>query len=145
MDMKIARRIQFCAGHRVFEHEGSCRRPHGHNYVAFFTAESESKALDPIGRVIDFSVLKQKLGGWIEQNWDHQFLVYEKDAELLAALRTLPDSRDGLFVCPFNPTAERMAEYLLKVVAPSVLAGSGVRVTQITLWETENCYAEVSL
>ncbi len=35
------RRVQFCAGHRVHRHESKCRNLHGHNYVAFFTAEAE--------------------------------------------------------------------------------------------------------
>ena len=38
-----------------------------------------------------------------------------------------------------------MANYLLHVVCPKVLEGTGVRVTGVVLWETENCSAEVGL
>ena len=60
------RRIQFASGHRVLGHENKCRHIHGHNYVAFIHAEAEQ--LDSIGRVIDFGVLKDKFGGWIDEH-----------------------------------------------------------------------------
>jgi 6-pyruvoyltetrahydropterin/6-carboxytetrahydropterin synthase len=44
-----------------------------------------------------------------------------------------------------NPTAENMARFLLEVVAPIELHGTGVEVVQVTLWETENCYAVARL
>ena len=134
------RRVQFCAGHRVFKHESKCRHPHGHNYVAFFTAIGVDKPLDEVGRVIDFSVLKERLGGWIEENWDHKFIVCYDDAALLQALQQLPASQ--VYVMGRNPTAENMARHLLDV-SYDLLAGTGVRLVSVRLWETENCYAEV--
>ncbi|ATB29015.1 6-pyruvoyl trahydropterin synthase family protein [Melittangium boletus] len=136
------RRIQFAAGHRVFQHESKCRNLHGHNYVAFFHARAES-GLDAIGRVIDFSVLKEKLGGWVDENWDHGFLAWEKDTEALEAIRKVPGQK--VYVTKRNPTAENMALELLLEVAPKVLAGTGVTLSRVVLWETENCYAEVQV
>lgn len=136
------RRIHFCAGHRVLGHENKCATPHGHNYYALLTAEAE--CLDDIGRVIDFSVLKEKVGAWIDQNWDHTFLVYEKDVSLIAALEGIEANKPP-YICPFNPTAENMAEYLLKEVAPHLLADSNVQITKVAILETDNCYAEVKL
>ena len=86
--MQAVRRIQFCAGHRVKGHEGKCANVHGHNYVAYFHAESPSNqknSLDEVGRVIDLSVLKTKIGGWIDENWDHRFLAYSEDDTLIEA------------------------------------------------------------
>jgi 6-pyruvoyltetrahydropterin/6-carboxytetrahydropterin synthase len=143
MKIKATRRIQFCAGHRVFKHESKCSNPHGHNYVALFHAEADS--LDSIGRVIDFSVLKAKIGSWIDEFWDHTFLVYEKDTDLWDLLNQAPGKNKPLFVCEFNPTAEEMARFLLEKICPDVLEGTGVKVTKVTLWETENCFAEVEL
>lgn len=134
------RRIQFCAGHRVFQHESKCANPHGHNYVALVTAETD--ALDKIGRVIDFSVLKERIGGWIDQHWDHGFLFYVCDLDMRNALADVGGKR---FCMSENPTAENMAEYLLRTVCPAVLDGTGVRVTRVVLHETENCYAEACL
>lgn len=135
------RRLQFCAGHRVWKHEHKCANLHGHNYVAFVHAAADE--LDDLGRVIDFSVLKDKIGGWIEANWDHGFICHREDAEALRAMEAIPNQKT--FVMDANPTAENMADYLLRVVGPEQLADTGVRLVRVVLWETENCYAEVAL
>lgn len=135
------RRIQFCSGHRVYGHEGKCRNLHGHNYVAFITAEAAD--LDSVGRVIDFSVLKEKVGVWIDAKWDHGTILWSGDDQALAAVSGIEPCK--LFVLPSNPTAENMAWYLLNVVCPVELGETGVRVTSVRLWETENCYADAVL
>ena len=122
-------------------HETKCANPHGHNYVAFFTAVGD---LDDLGRVIDFSVLKERLGGWVDEHWDHTFIVYAEDRHLVEVLNEVERNKD-LFIADFNPTAENMAAYLLNVVAPRVLEGTGVTLTKVRLWETENCYADAEL
>ena len=149
--MKIitaTRRIQFCMGHRVMRHESKCAHLHGHNYVALFTASAD---LDEVGRVIDFGVLKSLLGGWIDKHLDHGFILYEKDSAAINALEHFAPSgglskynetHQKLFLLPSNPTAENIADYLLKVVAVKQLEGTGVVVTKVRLWETENCYAD---
>lgn len=140
--LTCTRRLTFCAGHRVLGHEGKCSNPHGHNYTVFITAEGNEENLDSIGRVIDFSVLKQKIGGWIEANWDHQFLIYEEDHSLISYAISGGWNK---YILPENPTAENLAEYLLRVVCPLVLQGLGITVTKVVLYETENCSAEATL
>jgi 6-pyruvoyltetrahydropterin/6-carboxytetrahydropterin synthase len=44
-----------------------------------------------------------------------------------------------------NPTAENLADHLLRVVGPDILAGTGVRLVKVTLHETENGIAEATL
>jgi len=139
--MKAIRKIQFCSGHRVLNHESKCANAHGHNYVAWFYAESNT--LDDIGRVIDFSVLKEKIGTWIDTHWDHTFIIYQEDIELIK-IREVLQKNKPVYVTSFNPTAENMAEYLLRVVCPEQLKDTGVKVTKIELYETENCKVEVS-
>lgn len=136
------RRLQFCAGHRVHRHESKCRHLHGHNYVAFFHAEAED-GLDALGRVIDFGVLKAKIQPWIEEHWDHGTILWGEDAEAIAALTALPGQK--LYRLAANPTAENMALALLHEICPRLLAGTGVTITRVVLWETENCYAEAAL
>lgn len=140
--MKAVRKIQFCSGHRVLNHESKCANAHGHNYVAWFYAEAST--LDGVGRVIDFSVLKEKIGEWIDKFWDHTFIIYEKDFELIQISEHLQKNKN-VFISKFNPTAENMAHYLLNVVCPMVLNGTMVTVTKVELYETENCKAEVTL
>ncbi len=139
--LTIMRRIRFCAGHRLYEHGGKCEHFHGHNYVAdiFVTGEK----VDDVGRVLDFADLKQRTKGWIDENWDHSFLVFEKDLNAISALEMVQPKR--LFKMPYNPTAENMARYLLEVMCPQVLAGSGAKATAVRIWETDEAYAEASL
>jgi len=135
------RRIQFAAGHRVFGHEGKCRYLHGHNFVALVTAAADD--LDAVGRVIDFGVLKDRIGGWIERAWDHGFIVWQDDAEARRALEAVEGQKT--FLLAGNPTAENLADHLLRVVGPDTLAGTGVRLVKVTLHETENGIAEATL
>ena len=140
--ISAVRRIQFCAGHRVSGHESKCKHIHGHNYQVFFHARCAS-GLDTLGRVIDFGVLKEKLGGWIEDNWDHGVILWDKDHEALGALQKLPQQK--LYRLSENPTAENLAAILLTDIAPRLLTDTGVVVEKVVLWETENCFAEVEL
>ena len=138
------RRLTFSAGHRVYNHESVCRNLHGHNYTLYLHAQAPG--LDDIGRVIDFSVLKGCFGGWIDDNWDHAFLFWKHDREccwLFDATEQFNGNKH--FKCDFNPTAEEMARYLLTVVGLQVLQGTDVELTKVTLYETENCFAEVTL
>ena len=136
MIYEAVRRIQFCSGHRVHKHESKCAHPHGHNYVAFIHARAED--LDGIGRVVDFSVLKEKVGTWIEENWDHGFLYMKGDLDMEIVFK---DSGYKNYPMMDNPTAENMAKHLVEEVAPIEMKGTGIEVYKVTLWETENCYA----
>lgn len=135
------RRIQFSAGHRLWKHEGRCAHVHGHNYVVFFHATADQ--LDSLGRVIDFTVLKERLGGWIEEHWDHGFICHREDREIIDALSAVRGQK--IFLLDANPTAENLADYLLRVVCPRQLTGTGVRIVRVALWETDNCGVEVAL
>ena len=138
--MRAARKIHFCSGHRVLNHESKCANAHGHNYTLWIHAEA--KELDSIGRVIDFSVLKEKAGKWIDDNWDHTFLINEADVELLSA-KDLLQKNKPVFICSFNPTAEEMAKYLIDTVFPDLFAEDKIKITKVVLYETENCFVEL--
>lgn len=169
MPYEVIRSHEICAGHRVVGHESKCRHLHGHNYVFHFHVapkldgqikslakeyEVESAALDNIGRVIDFSVVKSTLCQWLEDNWDHRFLHWEKD-ELIRGVVGLVenDNRDGFvprdqvdhfynsFVeLPFNPTAENLAAYMVEVIGPRLLDEHGVELVKCTIEETSKCH-----
>ncbi|MFO0940724.1 MAG: 6-carboxytetrahydropterin synthase [Pirellulales bacterium] len=141
MSLTIMRRIRFCAGHRLFKHGGKCEHFHGHNYVADFFVTSETQ--DSVGRIVDFSDLKTRCKGWLDEHWDHSFLVFEQDDNAIQALKLVQPSR--LFQLPYNPTAENMAKYLLEVAAPEFMKGSGARVVRVRIWETEDSYAEAAI
>ena len=150
----VTRYHDFSYGHRVVGHETKCRHLHGHNGRVHFTCRAEPgvKGLDDIGRVIDFGVIKSKLCMWLEDNWDHKFLAWEKDPLINGihfALNTMDnlDTRDAesyfssIVYLPFNPTAENMAQYLVEVVGPFQLKGTGVKLMSVEIEETAKCSA----
>jgi 6-pyruvoyltetrahydropterin/6-carboxytetrahydropterin synthase len=92
---------------------------------------------------MDFGVLKEKFGTWLETNWDHGMVLWEGDEEAIAALRMI--SGQKLFLLPWNPTAENLARYILEVVGPRQLEGTTVRLIRVVVDETENGRAEASL
>src|SRR4051812_35432144 len=108
--INCTRRITFASGHRVWRHESKCAHFHGHNYVAFFHARGA--ALDDIGRVIDFGELKKRLGGWVDENWDHGFILCRDDRAAIEAVGQLEGQK--LFLMDATPTAENMADHLLR-------------------------------
>lgn len=136
------RRLQFCAGHRISAHESKCRDLHGHNFVLFVHAESPT-GLDPQGRVIDFGVLKARMLPWIEAHWDHGMILWEQDTPAIEAVSALKGQK--IYLTKASPSAENLALELLHEVAPRVLEGTGVTITRVVLWETENCFVEASL
>lgn len=141
------RLLGFDAGHRVYGHESKCSHAHGHRY----TVEIEARApqtehgTDKLGRVIDFSVLKQRVGGWIDEMWDHGFIVKDGDP-LVAMLALLPGCAGGAcqkyYVMAVNPTAENLAAHLGAAIIPGLLDDTEVEVIRVRVWETPNCFAE---
>lgn len=127
-------------GHRVVGHEGKCRFLHGHNYRIHFVVAAEQ--LDELGRVLDFSVIKEKLCMWLEEKYDHKFLIWERD-ELLPQLQAITEN--SLVVVPFNPTAENIAQHLVEVVGPKQLAGTNTRLISCKVEETAKCSATYAL
>jgi len=137
--IKAIRYHDFSMGHRVVGHEGACKNLHGHNYRIYFHCEAER--LDSVGRVIDFSCIKEKLCMWLENMWDHCMLIY-KDDPWLDALEKVDST---VMSVPFNPTAENIGEHLLHVVAPIQLQSTGITCTQIVIEETRKCSVSVEL
>lgn len=144
MSLTIMRRIRFCAGHRLFRHGGKCEFFHGHNYVADFYVTAND--VDTVGRVIDFAELKSRFKGWIDEHWDHGFLLNEEDDNAIDAIRQVEPSK--FYLLPYNPTAENMARYLLEHVARELLepfADQGVWATKVVVWETPESSAEAAV
>lgn len=162
MSFTVIRSHEICAGHRVVGHESKCRHLHGHNYVFHFHvapkpldgASVKGDPLDQVGRVIDFSVVKSTLCEWLENNWDHRFLHWEKD-ELIRGVICLVenDNREGFvprdqvdhfynsFVeLPFNPTAENLAQYMVEVIGPQLLDEHCVELVECRIEETSKCH-----
>jgi 6-pyruvoyltetrahydropterin/6-carboxytetrahydropterin synthase len=145
----VEREHEIHCGHRVAGHEGKCQHLHGHGYVITFGCIADG--LDSLGRVIDFGAIKQKLCMWLEDNWDHKFLAWDQDELMRQIAYTMQgcSHEQGLTSSvvwvPFNPTAENMAEYLVRVIGPQQLHGTGVKLVSCKIHETRKCSATFTL
>ncbi len=129
--------LEIDAGHRLLKHEGKCRHVHGHRYRFEITC---SAMLDDVGRVLDFSVIKEVIGGWLDETIDHGFIAQDGDPiiEWLTA--------QGMKMCVvnFSPTAENLAEWVL-TRANQLLADRWIKVTRVVCHETPNSWATATL
>ncbi len=133
------RRLEWDAMHRIPLHESKCRAFHGHRYAAEVTCVAPS--LDQLGRVIDFGVVKERVGGWIDQHWDHTAILMKDDPEATALADANQRLGRPVYWMDAHPTAEQMA-HELSLVAQKLLMDTGITVVKIRLWETPNGSAE---
>jgi len=152
----ITRRIEFDAGHRIFGHESKCAHIHGHRYVCLLQC-APKEGLDDLGRVIDFGVVKQIVGKWIDDSFDHGMFLFNGDPlvklwqrfgqKITTPVEVYPISTiveeagyQKHVIMDKNPTAENIAE-LIFINAVELLSEYDIKVVKVTLYETPNCFA----
>lgn len=139
MSITITRRFEWDAGHRILKHESKCAHLHGHRYAAEITIEGSS--LDALGRVIDFGDIKDLIGYWIDDNWDHNMILNDQDPLAFADPSIFGERKP--YLLPHNPTAEILAKELGKVVEILLLMRyqKQLWLKRVHLFETPNCSA----
>ena len=116
----VSKEIEFDAGHRVPLHESKCRNPHGHRYrvIAYVCGDLQEEGA-ATGMVLDFTDIKAALTELIHDKYDHGFIIYAGDSEMLNAFRIyyvdkktgvgVNDGNYKIIVVDWTPTAEEMA------------------------------------
>lgn len=132
--MKIAKEFNWDMGHRLLFHKGKCRNLHGHSYKLIIELEG---AEDVNGMVMDYYDVRTIVSPVLEQ-LDHSVMVYEKDAELYEALKSL---NTKMTVVPFESTAENITRYFLNEIAGAALPAN-IQAIKIRVCETSDTYAE---
>ena len=79
---------------------------------------------------------------WLEEEWDHKFLVWNMDP-FAKTLKELDPK--GTVIVNFNPTAENMGQYLIDVVGPGQLEGTNVKLVNVNIEETRKCKVTVGI
>src|SRR4051794_1202235 len=130
---RVSREIAFCYGHRLLNYDGKCRHLHGHNGKAVVVLQAHD--LDARGMLVDFGEIKRHVQRWIDDHLDHTMLL-RRDDPLLPLLQ---ERGERVFVMDENPTAENIARLIFEQAH-----GAGLPVLEVTLWETENCFATYS-
>jgi len=143
--MRITRRLEFDSGHRIPDHQSQCRHLHGHRYAIEITLQGDiiSKDGSPMnGMVMDFSDVKMLAKQNLVDAWDHAFLVWRGDGALLSFLESLPGHKT--VVLDVVPTAENLAAAAFNVLDRVYrdTYGNHLRLEQVRLYETPNCWAD---
>ncbi len=143
--MFITRRLEFDAGHRIPHHKSQCRHLHGHRYALEVTLSGEiiqTEGASEQGMVMDFTDVKEVALQKIANVWDHAFLVYRGDTEVLAFLNSIPGHKT--VVMDSVPTAENLALMAFKVLDAAYIDvyGNHLRLERVRLYETPNNWAD---
>ncbi len=112
---EIKVKADFSAAHRLRQVGGKCESLHGHNFTVEVAVESE--ALDELGMVMDFRLLKTKVRAILEA-LDHRYLN-----ELSIFRET-------------NPSSENLSAYIYGELSRQIDQGSQ-RVSWVSVWESE--------
>ncbi len=145
--MRITRRLEFDAGHRIPAHDSQCRHLHGHRYALEVTLSGELIATEGASNqamVMDFSEVKAIAKRLVVDEWDHAFLAYRGDQAIVTFLASLPGHRTVLFDAP--PTAEHLAATAFRLLAPRYedRYGNHLELERVRLYETPNCWADAT-
>ena len=143
--MRITRRLEFDAGHRIPDHKSQCRHLHGHRYVLEVTLSGNIIRKDgdsANGMLMDFSEVKSLARRHVVDCWDHAFLVYSGDAKVVEFLASLPEHKTVVLDC--IPTAENLAQIAFDILDGVYrdTYGNQLRLERVRLYETPNCWAD---
>jgi 6-pyruvoyltetrahydropterin/6-carboxytetrahydropterin synthase len=127
--------VTFDAAHRLLGYPGKCASAHGHTFRGQVVVATEE--LDRLGLTLDFRDLKAGLKAWVDRHWDHAFLANDQDAQMVAALGSVPECKLYLFR-GVNPSAEAIARELFDEARRQF----GAVVQRVRVWETPTQYAE---
>ena len=143
--MQITTRLEFDAGHRIPCHKSQCRNLHGHRYAIEITLSGDiikNEGASENGMVMDFSDVKAIARKSVVDVWDHAFLVYQGDSEVLAFLNSMPDHKT--VVMGTVPTAENMAAEAFRILKNEYrdFYGNHLKLERVRLYETPNSWAD---
>ena len=143
--MRITRKLEFDAGHRIPDHASQCRHLHGHRYTLEITLSGGIIKADgdpANGMVMDFADVKAIAQTHVVGQWDHAFLVYRGDKAVVDFLASMPDHKT--VVLGVIPTAENLAETAFQLLDPRYrdVYGNQLRLERVRLYETPNCWAD---
>ncbi len=117
---KVKVTSDFSSAHNLRGYKGKCEGVHGHNWKVEVSAALDT--VNNIGMVIDFKDLRSALKEILE-DLDHKYL------------------NDLEYFKKNNPTSECLAKYIFEKIRERDL---GVKISDVTVWETETASATYS-
>jgi 6-pyruvoyltetrahydropterin/6-carboxytetrahydropterin synthase len=143
--MLISSKLEFDAGHRIPSHNSHCRHLHGHRYAIEITLSGNiitDEGMANQGMVMDYSEVKRIAKDALINKWDHAFLVYSGDTQVLQFLQSIKDHKTVILDMP--PTAENLALTAFDILDRAYKDNyeNNLRLEQVRLYETPNCWAD---
>lgn len=123
---EILAKSHFDAAHFLRGYQGKCANIHGHRWKVEITLRGA--VLNELGILVDFMDVKNMLKEAVDI-FDHKLI------------NDIPPF-DNL-----NPTAENIARFIFEEMSGRLKSrtGSGVDITRVTVWESENANASYCL
>jgi 6-pyruvoyltetrahydropterin/6-carboxytetrahydropterin synthase len=134
MQTYIKKEFRFEYGHRLLNHPTKCKNIHGHNQRVIIYARSKTNKLNDLGMVIDFNDLKEGIGKWIDEHWDHALIFNKDDVEIK---KMFENTSFKTYKMPYNPTAENMSLYLIEIICPYLYRESDIEIFKIEVYEND--------
>lgn len=143
--IRVTRRLEFDAGHRIPDHASQCRHLHGHRYAIEVTVEGpvhDEPGRADNGMVLDFGDIKTLVRNAVADPWDHAFLVWRDDRLVRDMLERIPDHKT--VVLDRVPTAENLAAIAFDIIDRELRAqaGGALKLVRVRLYETPNCWSD---
>jgi 6-pyruvoyltetrahydropterin/6-carboxytetrahydropterin synthase len=142
----VMKQMRTETAHRLMDYDGKCAHLHGHSYLWQVTATSHK--LTHNGLVLDFKDLKKAMEEVLEP-LDHALVLSDKDPLSFPGGdgQVITQATDGsdqrIHVMPWNPTAENFAEWASSEI--QLRLPTDIKITKVTVYETETCCAEWTL
>lgn len=127
---RVAKNFEFCYAHRLNGYPGKCGNIHGHTVKV--SVRCGIATLPENGMAIDFREMKEKIGGWIDENLDHRLILDEKDP----ATAMLKKSGEDVRTISVPPSAENLAKIIFDAVKKM-----GFPVNKVKFWESPSSVA----
>jgi len=122
-------------------HKGKCKNLHGHTYK--LEVSLTSNKLTPDGMVVDFTILKNLVQKWVDDNLDHSTILNKDDRKVIEFCQKMGFRS---YLINGEPTAENMTQVIYDQIKRVLDANKDVllddlKISYIKLWETptSNC------
>lgn len=128
-ELSISKSFRWEMGHRLPYHQQGCQNLHGHSYeliVELFGTRRED------GMILDYNDLKAAVKSIIDQ-WDHSFLVDDKDESVLQFLKSHQMKH---IIFKGYSTAENISYYLAEVLTHLLSKNKNLTKIKIVVKET---------
>jgi 6-pyruvoyltetrahydropterin/6-carboxytetrahydropterin synthase len=132
MKTRIYKEVFFDATHRLLHYQGKCFNLHGHRWKVEVWIEG---GIDETTKIlVDYNVIKEVI-----ERFDHQVVLNEQDP-MVPCLQQFQQ----VITTPGDPTSELLAGLMRDLINRECeKTGSDARVTQLRVWESATCYAEI--